>query len=264
MDTTKIKKYIDALPPAVRTAVLAKDWRDRIGEIGQKYSLHIDQISSLEYETLFVMIGMEPEQDFASNIEKEVNVSKILAEQLAEEINDRVFKAILKSIEEKSVPKAPRFVEKEVTKETPLVKPTFVPQQPIVKPIQPAPVQAPKPVPRPVMRMDEKGALLTDLEKMSDAPAPMARVVAPPINLPTDEKGDMQAWADAPREVVQPAKPTPVPKIKKEIPIIKPVPQPMVPVTPMSLADAKLNSTVAVESETTKISHVDPYREPID
>ena len=266
--TQEIKKYIDALPPLVRTAVLAPDWHARIGEIGTKYSLHLDQISELEYETLFVMIGMEPETDFIDNIEKEVSVSRILATQLAEEINDRVFKVILKSIEDKSTPKAPRFVEKE-------------PQKEVIQPVvQPAPVAQPIHKPQPVIHMNEKGALLTDIEKMSDAPAPMARVVPPPVNLPIDGqermevamekkqevKNDMQQWADAPtyaapRPIVTPPTPMPAPK---PIPLVVPAPTPQTPVAAPSLADAKLNNVIAVESETTKISHVDPYREPIE
>lgn len=108
----EIKKYIDQLPPAIKTAVLGAEWNKRIGEIGQKYSLHLDQISSLEYEVLFVMIGMEPEEDLVENIQKELSISKILATQLAEEINIRIFQYILKTMQAQSAPKPERFEQK--------------------------------------------------------------------------------------------------------------------------------------------------------
>lgn len=92
----ELQQYIDNLIPVVKTAVLSPEWRKRVGEIGQKFSLHLDQISSLEYEVFFVLIGMEPEEDLVGNIQRELNISNILATQVAEEVNTRVFQYILK------------------------------------------------------------------------------------------------------------------------------------------------------------------------
>ena len=93
-----IKEYIDKLPPNFRKEVVSFGWQTKINEIGQKYSLKEDEQNMLFYETMFVMIGMEPEEEFANNIEKEVGISNLLANQLKTEIEERIFKPLAKKL----------------------------------------------------------------------------------------------------------------------------------------------------------------------
>jgi hypothetical protein len=168
MDATQdIKEYLDRLPPVIRDAVLADEWRKRLGQIAAKYSLHLDQISALEYETMFVLIGMEAEDDFVENIEHELGVSKILAKELANEVGERVFKYILKLMEEKSAPAAKRF-----------------------EPVATSPTLP-------------NTALLTEMENMASQTVPhQSKVAEPPMNLPGTEEPQPE-----PSTVVQRPKP---------------------------------------------------------
>lgn len=174
--TLEIKKYLEQLPPQIKTAVLGNEWHKRLGEIGKKYSLHLDQISSLEYEVLFVMIGMEPEEDLVTNIEKEVGVSKILAGQLAEEINTRIFQFILKSMQAQSVQKPERFEQSQDSgskiQELKSKTPQIINESPIVN-------------------TSIKSNLLSEMEIMADKSTKEtheARTVEPPVNLPGVEE----------------------------------------------------------------------------
>jgi hypothetical protein len=148
----EIQKYIDNLIPVLKTAVLSPEWRKRVKEIGQKYTLTPDQISSLEYEVLFVLIGMEPEEDLVANIQKEVSVSSIIAEQISEDVSTRIFQYILKMVESKN--------EVKDTVSTPTT-------------------QTPHSTP-----------LLSEIENMADESnqTPHQKEVAPPMNLPGAEE----------------------------------------------------------------------------
>lgn len=96
----EIKEYLDKIPQKLRKEILSLEWTNKIREFGQKYSLNEDQILSLEYETLFVMIGMEPEEEFNSNLLKELRISSILANQLESDVKEKIWKPIIKKLAE--------------------------------------------------------------------------------------------------------------------------------------------------------------------
>ncbi len=82
--------FIKQIPQSVQKRITSSEWLKRVKEIGLKYSLTEEQILSLIFETLFILSTVESEEDLAENIEGELVVSNILAEQLAEEIKERV------------------------------------------------------------------------------------------------------------------------------------------------------------------------------
>jgi len=96
----EISSYVKKLPPHIREIVLHANWEPKVEEIGAKYSLTKDQIIDIGYEVLFVLVGMEPEEDLSENIEIELNVSSILSDQIAEEIESRIIAPLLKQIEQ--------------------------------------------------------------------------------------------------------------------------------------------------------------------
>ena len=99
--TDEIFSYIKQLPPHMRDAVLAMDWLPHVDEIGQKYSLTEEQVGSVIYEVLFVLSGMEDEDNLTENIKEELDVSSVLAEQIHEDIKTRVIGFLLKKVEQK-------------------------------------------------------------------------------------------------------------------------------------------------------------------
>src|SRR5579872_3480313 len=121
--TQELKSYINNLMPAVKTAVLSSEWHRRANEIGVKYSLTPEQENSLEYEILFVLIGMEPEEDLVTNIQNAVGVSKILATQIADEVNGRIFQYIAKLVGAKELEKPASAVPKDISSASPITKP---------------------------------------------------------------------------------------------------------------------------------------------
>jgi hypothetical protein len=85
-----IEEYFSKLPDVVQDCVTSKEWQRRIAEIVTKYSLNSKQVANLQYEIIFVVLGIEPEQDLSENIKNEVGVSGLLAEQLAEDVKERL------------------------------------------------------------------------------------------------------------------------------------------------------------------------------
>lgn len=89
-----IKEYLEKLPPIVQKSIGSSEWKQKIIDIGNKYSLQEGQIESLEIEALLVAIGVESDQEMVENIKRELDVSDILAEQLTEDVNQRIYKWI--------------------------------------------------------------------------------------------------------------------------------------------------------------------------
>ena len=68
-EAQEIKEYLNRLPASARQIIVSVDWHSRVSEIGKKYSLEQKQIDDLEYEVLFVLLGMEADTDFIENIQ---------------------------------------------------------------------------------------------------------------------------------------------------------------------------------------------------
>jgi hypothetical protein len=166
--TQEIKKYVDDLVPAAKTAVLSPEWRRRVGEIGQKYSLRPDQIESLEHEVFFVMVGIESDEDLPQNLEKEVGVSNIISGQIIDDVNTRVFQYIAKLVENG---------DKKI--ETSAINLAATPKQ--------------NPIETPIKTAASPIANLT--------PQPSHHTAPPPVNLPSQEDPmDMQEKNIAPNK----------------------------------------------------------------
>ena len=63
-----IKEQLTKLPDDVKKAISSVDLRDKIKKIAEKNRLHIDQAGDLETETVLVMLGLEPTDDYKRNI----------------------------------------------------------------------------------------------------------------------------------------------------------------------------------------------------
>ncbi len=98
LNNPDIKEYLEKLPPAVQKSIKSSEWKQKILDIGNKYSLQPDQIDNLEVEALLVAIGVESDEEMILNIERELDISEVLAEQLTEDVNQRVYKWIYKQL----------------------------------------------------------------------------------------------------------------------------------------------------------------------
>ena len=124
--------FVEQLPESIQKRITTPEWLRRIKEIGLKYSLNEEQILGLSFETLFVLATIESEENLTENIENEVGVSGILAEQLTEEIKERIVAWINKSISSGSLSTSteisnsldippPNLPSEDLTEETPVL-----------------------------------------------------------------------------------------------------------------------------------------------
>lgn len=161
-----IKDAYKTLSGDVKNIISSSEWLKRVREIGQKYSLTVEQIDSLGYEILFTFLNLQSPDLLNETIEEELDISSILAEQIVEEIEERIFAWAMKKIEPKEVesinaldippPNLPGEVIREEEEEsefrvksTPLqdqVKDFFTPAP--RNPIQPIEVPIEEPVPQ--------------------------------------------------------------------------------------------------------------------
>lgn len=95
-----IEECTNNLPDDSRVVLKSTDWKKILLEIANKYSLKNEQYLKLEELVLFVLLAIEDENDLKQNIENEVLVSSILAEELKNEISDRIFSLIIKRFED--------------------------------------------------------------------------------------------------------------------------------------------------------------------
>ncbi len=90
-----IKEYFDSLPESFKKAVSNFDWQKKVTELGQKYSLTQTQVSDLSYEVLFVLVGVENDNNLTNNIQQKLGVTAILAGEITEELEEKVFSVIV-------------------------------------------------------------------------------------------------------------------------------------------------------------------------
>lgn len=128
-EVQEIKEYLNKLPALARQVILSADWHSRINEIGKKYSLGQEQINDLEYEILFVLLGIEADADFLGNIQKQLNISGLLANQIDQEVDARVFAYLLDLIAKKEalVETKPEFGEEIKKPIVPEIAPKILP-----------------------------------------------------------------------------------------------------------------------------------------
>ncbi len=82
------------LPKVVQDAILSADVEAHMRELSAKHQLHFDQWAMLENEVMFALLGMQPIEQLAANIEKQVGVEHEVAIALADDVSRIVFAPI--------------------------------------------------------------------------------------------------------------------------------------------------------------------------
>ncbi len=96
----QIQEKFEQLPTEVKEAIASSEVNQKIRAIGEKHSLHIDQIGELVDETGLVMLGLEKSTDFIDHISNRCSIDKKSAQEIAQEINTEVFGSIRKHLQE--------------------------------------------------------------------------------------------------------------------------------------------------------------------
>lgn len=132
-----IKKRLNELPQEIRLAIKNADLSTKFETIANRHSLNIDQNGSLQTETLLVMLGLEPSEDYVGNIEKELEISRVEAQSIAEEVNKEILlniKVAIRTLEEKEANLEPNNISTRIP--TPMAPPIPPTPPPPVSPIE--------------------------------------------------------------------------------------------------------------------------------
>ncbi|MDQ3089732.1 MAG: hypothetical protein M3Q24_01085 [bacterium] len=90
-ESTKIiEEKFNELPKDLQSALSAVDWRSEIKKISTEKNLSIEQIQTLETETLLILYGFTSKDDFYENLVVEVNLNEELASEIFDLIQERV------------------------------------------------------------------------------------------------------------------------------------------------------------------------------
>lgn len=122
-----MEKQFSKLPSNLQNAINAVPWKILVQEVGKANTLDVEQITSLEQETMFIIYGFEPPGDYISNIVREVGIPEETAEATAESVAEKIFNPILDKAEEKNDSKPNIDVKVGVPEIAPEVHPASVP-----------------------------------------------------------------------------------------------------------------------------------------
>lgn len=89
----------ETLPEEIKKLVLSPEIGEQIKALGDRHSLHIDQIGELASETRMVLIGMSPSKDFIPRIIDRLEISEEIANALVTEINELIFSRIREALQ---------------------------------------------------------------------------------------------------------------------------------------------------------------------
>ena len=78
-------------PKEVREAVTAFDWGSVSEQIGKKYLLTQEEITTLQVETALILLGVEYPDLYASNLEENLGTTREEAEKIAKEAVEKIF-----------------------------------------------------------------------------------------------------------------------------------------------------------------------------
>lgn len=145
----QIEDQLKTLPVPLQRAIALTPWRSTVIEVANNNALSSDQAKSLEMETLFVIYGFESQNDFVSNLTRELGIDEVRSKALSLEIDSKIFSAILDKANELSVSEGTETLQNAVEQklETQEITPRVVVEmgenKPSVNLIQPPVVQAP-------------------------------------------------------------------------------------------------------------------------
>ena len=96
--TDDLKQQYKALPVELQNAISAADLPRKFEAITKDNKLMIDQGGKVQMETLIVL-GLEPLEKYIDNLQKNVGLSKEIAQAVANDVNELIFKNVRETLE---------------------------------------------------------------------------------------------------------------------------------------------------------------------
>lgn len=95
-----IKNEIAKTPIEIQDVINSVDWLAISEEIGKKYLLNEEDITNVQTEIVYVLIGIEHITSLATNIEHKINISKDASEKISLEILEKICQPIAEKLTE--------------------------------------------------------------------------------------------------------------------------------------------------------------------
>lgn len=89
-----LKTQYDKLSVKLRDFVVDTYWTNTVSNIATKFNLIGDRSKMLENEVLFVLIDLEPKNDFVENVKNELEVDSNMAGWIAEDVEKNIFSKV--------------------------------------------------------------------------------------------------------------------------------------------------------------------------
>ncbi len=90
----KIEKAKDSLSPETRAAIDSVSWRQVIYDMRNRRKFNISQLEDIELETELVLSGLTNPEQYPSELQARLKISKNEIDSLVQEMNELVFKPI--------------------------------------------------------------------------------------------------------------------------------------------------------------------------
>ncbi len=93
-----IQERIAQLPPYIKAALSNINWAPEILAIGKKHGLHVDDMGTLQTETVLVLVGLVHPNDFAKNLKQELHIPQDKIDAIVNDVNERILKTIRQAL----------------------------------------------------------------------------------------------------------------------------------------------------------------------
>lgn len=97
--TQNLKQQYDNLPVELRNAISSADLPRKFEAITKDNKLMIDQGGKVQMETLLVLLGLEPLENYVDNLAKNIPLTKEQATAVAADANELIFKNIRETLQ---------------------------------------------------------------------------------------------------------------------------------------------------------------------
>lgn len=93
-----LKTQFASLPTEVQKAISDVNLSVKLQEIVKNNKLLLDQADGLETETVLVLIGLEPLENYTNNLIKKAGMTNIQAAAVAHDVNELIFKSVREAL----------------------------------------------------------------------------------------------------------------------------------------------------------------------
>jgi hypothetical protein len=89
-----INDHLEKLPPYIRESLKHIPWANEILQIGKRYGIHVDQMGTLQLETMMVLVGIVHPDEYPKSLRQELNLPEETINNVVREVNERILKTI--------------------------------------------------------------------------------------------------------------------------------------------------------------------------